>query len=319
MLISATMKAIPELPVDMYIVSVNSTKGEALHNSNARFWDATANLNSQLPVYSEAGLMGYYFVSPLESQATTYSSGTGQDTQPPSSEEGKDTSTSPWLLAVVFYALGTPNATVEPVFKPFLDHVRSAPAGTFDISFQSFSFPSFQSLRSKLFMAGSVGLNAYIASRLWDEDTLRHPSVRDAVRDASVFGAGFQGLFVSGPGVRAVNAFSSAVTPAWRSSYLHAIGSTGYDFGGDAEDAKRRDTDQIQAALTRVAPNSGAYLNEADPFQKDWREAFWGCHYPRLVQIKKQVDPNGVFWCSACVGAEFWKQEEHGRVCRTSM
>lgn len=56
----------------------------------------------------------------------------------------------------------------------------------------------------------------------------------------------------------------------------------------------------------QLAPQSGAYLNEADYFQKDWQRVFWGDNYSRLLKIKKKYDPQGLFYCHHCVGSEFW-------------
>jgi hypothetical protein len=68
-------------------------------------------------------------------------------------------------------------------------------------------------------------------------------------------------------------------------------------------------------ALTELAPNTGAYVNEADPFQASYHEVFWGTNYPRLLAIKKKVDPDDVFWCRACVGNEGW-EELGGLLCQ---
>ena len=44
-------------------------------------------------------------------------------------------------------------------------------------------------------------------------------------------------------------------------------------------------------AMTALAPNAGAYVNEADPFQANYHEVFWGENYPRLLAIKREIDP----------------------------
>lgn len=53
-----------------------------------------------------------------------------------------------------------------------------------------------------------------------------------------------------------------------------------------------------------LAPNAGAYANEADYFQPDWQQAFWGNNYSKLYEIKQKYDPEGVFYCHHCVGSE---------------
>jgi FAD/FMN-containing dehydrogenase len=38
--------------------------------------------------------------------------------------------------------------------------------------------------------------------------------------------------------------------------------------------------------------------SQADPNTPDWQHAFWGANYPRLLDIKRKVDPDDVFWCT---------------------
>jgi hypothetical protein len=64
---------------------------------------------------------------------------------------------------------------------------------------------------------------------------------------------------------------------------------------------------QYTPPLANIAgPNAGCYINEANPLEPDLPDVFWGPNYPRLLAIKTAVDPDNVFWCSACVGREGW-------------
>lgn len=58
--------------------------------------------------------------------------------------------------------------------------------------------------------------------------------------------------------------------------------------------------------IKSLAPNAGTYANEADYFEPNWQEAFWGSNYPKLLEIKNKYDPNGLFYCHHCVGSESW-------------
>jgi len=60
----------------------------------------------------------------------------------------------------------------------------------------------------------------------------------------------------------------------------------------------------------------GCYVNEANIDEPSYQQALWGDHYDRLLQIKRQIDPHGVFWCQVCVGGGDWTVEPDGRICR---
>jgi FAD/FMN-containing dehydrogenase len=58
------------------------------------------------------------------------------------------------------------------------------------------------------------------------------------------------------------------------------------------------------AVLREATPDAGSYVNETDYFEPDWQRAFWGEHYPRLLEIKRRYDPTNLFTCHHCVGSE---------------
>lgn len=53
-----------------------------------------------------------------------------------------------------------------------------------------------------------------------------------------------------------------------------------------------------------ATPGAGTYANEADYFEKDWQQAFWGPHYARLLEVKQRYDPGKVFRVHHGVGSE---------------
>ena len=60
-------------------------------------------------------------------------------------------------------------------------------------------------------------------------------------------------------------------------------------------------------------PGAGADFNEADFFEQDFQENFWGAeNYARLKSIK-MLDHTGIFYCHNCGGSEEW---EEGGMCR---
>ena len=78
-----------------------------------------------------------------------------------------------------------------------------------------------------------------------------------------------------------------------------------------------------QAAWKAITPGAGAYLGESDREEVDFQQSFYGIFYPRLLEIKREVDPGQVFWAKNGVGSEEWDVEtadvwndENGRLCR---
>ena len=72
-----------------------------------------------------------------------------------------------------------------------------------------------------------------------------------------------------------------------------------------AADAIHQAMDQLRA----VAGRDGAYVSESNYFQKDWQQAYWGGNYPRLLEIKKKYDPDGLFVVHNGVGSEEWSRD----------
>lgn len=64
--------------------------------------------------------------------------------------------------------------------------------------------------------------------------------------------------------------------------------------------------DKAFAMIKDLTPNAGSYANEADYFETDWQNTFWGDNYQKLLKIKTKYDPKGLFYCHHCVGSEFW-------------
>jgi FAD/FMN-containing dehydrogenase len=69
----------------------------------------------------------------------------------------------------------------------------------------------------------------------------------------------------------------------------------------------RKMADKITRAMKIIrdaTPGSGAYVNEADYFEPEWQRSFWGENYPRLLAIKKRVDPDNIFRVHHGVGSD---------------
>ncbi|KAH7304413.1 hypothetical protein B0I35DRAFT_363333, partial [Stachybotrys elegans] len=64
------------------------------------------------------------------------------------------------------------------------------------------------------------------------------------------------------------------------------------------------------------APGGGAYLNEANFEEQNWKAKFYGENFDRLRSIKDRYDSSGVFYSRTAVGSESWEEGADGRFCR---
>ncbi|KAI0902905.1 FAD binding domain protein [Ustulina deusta] len=113
---------------------------------------------------------------------------------------------------------------------------------------------------------------------------------------------------------------SNAVLPQWRDTILTLLLFSPWDYKGSFQsnvDAETYLIDVIVPALKSLAPEGGAYLNEANRRQADWKESFYGTNYERLLSIKKIYDPEDLFYAPTAVGSDAWVPDSSGRLCRS--
>jgi FAD/FMN-containing dehydrogenase len=63
--------------------------------------------------------------------------------------------------------------------------------------------------------------------------------------------------------------------------------------------------DWLNGLHSAMAPHvtGSAYQNFVDPELTDWREAYYGANYARLVEVKEKYDPDGVFSFAQAIGS----------------
>lgn len=49
---------------------------------------------------------------------------------------------------------------------------------------------------------------------------------------------------------------------------------------------------------------NGVYVNYPVYDLPDWKNQYWGKHYPKLLKIKTKWDPDNFFTCHNCVGSD---------------
>jgi FAD/FMN-containing dehydrogenase len=115
-------------------------------------------------------------------------------------------------------------------------------------------------------------------------------------------------------------AMNSAVTSAFALAIIAGGGPPAYPGmpgpGPDLAQA-RRDAAAIAqciGVLRKLVPGAGSYVSEAGFFDPDWRRGYWGRNYARLLAVKKQYDPYGLFIVHHGVGSEFWSADGFTRI-----
>ncbi len=67
--------------------------------------------------------------------------------------------------------------------------------------------------------------------------------------------------------------------------------------------------DRCMNQLRAVAGETGAYVSESNYFEKGFQQSYWGSNYPRLAEIKRKYDPDGLFFVHNGVGSEQWSAD----------
>ncbi|KAE9396602.1 FAD binding domain protein [Gymnopus androsaceus JB14] len=113
---------------------------------------------------------------------------------------------------------------------------------------------------------------------------------------------------------------NNAVHPEWRYAERMYNPVLFFDDSDPLEriwDDQKRISVVFDQPLKQLSAGGGAYANEADPFALDWKNAFYGKHYDRLLSIKDKWDPDQLLYGTIAVGGDRWEDMEDGRICRT--
>jgi FAD/FMN-containing dehydrogenase len=113
----------------------------------------------------------------------------------------------------------------------------------------------------------------------------------------------------------------NAVLPAWRDAYIQMQLTTPWSNDpskyNSMIEAQHRMTDEFNPQLARITPGGGAYMNEADFREPNWKEEWFGGNYEKLLAVKRKYDPENLLYMFKGVGSDAWTVAESGRMCRT--
>ena len=189
--------------------------------------------------------------------------------------------------------------------------------------------PSARSSSGKRGIGDSPG-NSRFASRLfprqnWEDDEL-FAKTMGAIRETVEAGYAFHGVHMSPTEeIAGYPGRDSGANPALRNTVMHADVFDSVAPGAPAAVvmAASAKLNLYMDKMRAVTPRGGAYVNEADRLEPNWQQSFFGANYPRLLGIKREIDPWEIFWAPTTVGSEGWEVRtsdglptQNGPLCR---
>lgn len=298
-IISAKIKAYPDAAysAQSFYMAPLSTSDDDL----AVFMEATAILYESFPALADRGLSGYGVWSPYNGIVGTNAS-----------------------MTYSFGAREKSATEIEALFAPTVEKLRpyNGTKITLVVSYMTFDNYWNYYYGTSGGSCAAATANSALVSRLFTKDNLSNST---ALRKMLNITAGtlpegtVNGFALLGGGVISVPNALSGVNPAWRRSYVHNYCGRGWLDKTDYATATAIHHDITYTkggALREFAPDTGAYMNEAD-WQDPWYlQDFYGEELPILATAKMKYDADHVFYCPTCVGSEEWMVREDGALCR---
>ncbi|KAK0616582.1 FAD binding domain protein [Immersiella caudata] len=286
-----TIRTFPDPPTAIQSLTISSV------NSTA-FWAFIEAFHVGLPSINDAGGSGYYFITPSLNVST---------------------------LSIALFFAGHQNGTImASVLDPLINLANEtfSPSSVVALRFQA---PGFRHVIDQLLPGDSdtTGNIVRIGSRLVSHKFLSSrpgaAKLTSALQNISTHfpSAAMTGHVVSGGQVARNSNLGVAVNPAWRRTVTHLVSGVSWPATAAVEEQREKErgvTEVMVPMLAGLEPDMGAYLNEADAYERDFQKSFWGGNYGRLREIKRRWDPESVFIVRAGVGSEEWDAEGRCRL-----
>ncbi|KAJ5279618.1 FAD binding domain protein [Penicillium angulare] len=206
---------------------------------------------------------------------------------------------------------------LESLIQPFLDELKNL---GIIYTYQAEDFGSYLEQYSAQIPLVKVGVDMYgswLLPRSLVQDPKSNSELTNSIRSIIAKGSTFSTVALN-VSKEVVGDVHNAVNPAWRNAIAHTFITTKWEFDQPEKMAENRKlmTNELVPSLSKLAPESGAYLNEGDFNQPNWQQAFYGDNYATLRGIKAKYDPHSLFHGLTAVGSDEWTVSENGRMCR---
>ncbi|KAJ2912448.1 hypothetical protein MD484_g7967, partial [Candolleomyces efflorescens] len=219
---------------------------------------------------------------------------------------------------VLFYiapnaSMAEATAFISPFFE-FLTNITQGAAQTGIVPFASFL--EWSNSISPPSQGSTAGMNTEISSRLFPRDTALNRPAETAKSLLSLPGGVGGVLCVAGGNSARIDPDSVAFHPSWRKALALIYISESWDQNASVTEIRAAQQKLIDntAILDTISSDSAAYYNEASLHETDFRKSFWGPHYSRVRQIKRQVDPTSLFIVPRGVASEEWDADVNCRL-----
>ncbi|TGO43729.1 hypothetical protein BCON_0978g00010 [Botryotinia convoluta] len=279
-------------------------------------WNALAILFRNLPDLMDTGFAGA-MTAATGSVAKGFS---GSESTPPGV-----------YFSQAFHGYNIGTSGMNTLIFPLIEKIKDISNGSLSINYTITEYPSYFNFlydgRSGEEEAGQISLlSTHLLGRAQLSDLPMETVAAYLQRAlASQSGSGSQMIvgLQGGPGPANVpEGMRGSLNPVWREAYLHVI-----TLGAMIDDTLTPNKSLSQAAgwmeqnkeaLWREwAPDMGAYINEGNPYNTEWKHDFFGTSYDRLAEIKKKFDPTGSLYILAGVRSDEWDYDlDTGKLCR---
>ncbi|MDO8432255.1 MAG: FAD-dependent oxidoreductase [Candidatus Binatus sp.] len=173
---------------------------------------------------------------------------------------------------------------------------------------------------------GQVGWFIWGFESLWLPASLLENDAQQRLADAFFASSRYSGVelhfnkgLAGAPPDAIAGAKDTAMNPAVLTAFALAIvadgqrpaypGIPGHEPSVAAGRKAAERVDRCMSQLRALVPDAGAYVSESNYFEKGWQQAYWGSNHPRLAEIKRKYDPDGLFFVHNGVGSEQWSAD----------
>ncbi|KAM0207040.1 hypothetical protein ACHAQD_012211 [Fusarium lateritium] len=229
------------------------------------------------------------------------------------------------------YAYDASPSAVEKLMNSTRKHLLDASQGKngslVTIVATELSESSYRSFFDDMNAGGShtAGAMSMISSRLLGRpelSDLAQNKVVDYAKRLLSYGFVVIGL-QGGPGPAKVDkSMRGALLPTWRSNYLHVMSyGAKFDQSLAPQDMLKETSERLEVGIESLwrewAPETGAYMNEGNPFNSNFKKDFYGSYYRQLLEVKNKYDPSNSLWVLSGVGSDSWDYNLNtGRLCK---